>query len=101
MSLFSLFSLLRPVARQSKGSPRGRRRRDRLPGPRFLPRLEALECRALPSTLTVLNNADSGSGSLRAMLAPERGTRWYHAREPRVLARDTWNTVYDQVRKKK
>jgi len=41
------------------------------------------------------------SATLRAMLAPERGTRWYHAREPRVLARDTWNTVYDQVRKKK
>src|SRR6266851_4310885 len=31
--------------------------------------LEALECRALPSTLTVLNNADSGDSSLRAMLA--------------------------------
>jgi predicted outer membrane repeat protein len=30
------------------------------------PRLEALEDRSLPSTLTVTNNLDSGSGSLRA-----------------------------------
>ena len=35
-------------------------RRHRRPG------LEALECRALLSTLTVMNTADSGSGSLRA-----------------------------------
>jgi hypothetical protein len=69
MSLFSLFSLLRPVDRKSKGLQRGRRRRDRFPRQRFLPRLEVLECRALPSTLTVLNNADNGDGSLRAMLA--------------------------------
>src|SRR5262249_6432463 len=32
---------------------------------RFLPRLEALEDRAVPSTLTVLNNHDDGAGSLR------------------------------------
>jgi hypothetical protein len=32
---------------------------------RFLPRLEALEDRALPSTFTVVNLADSGPGSLR------------------------------------
>ena len=36
---------------------------------RTLPRLEALEDRLTPSTLTVLNNADSGSGSLRAAIA--------------------------------
>src|SRR5438445_10636447 len=35
--------------------------------------LEALECRALPSTLIVLNNADSGDNSLRAMLALASG----------------------------
>jgi hypothetical protein len=32
---------------------------------RFVPQLESLEDRALPSTLTVLNNLDSGAGSLR------------------------------------
>src|SRR5262249_30624981 len=31
----------------------------------FLPRLEGLEDRTVPSTLTVTNNLDSGSGSLR------------------------------------
>jgi hypothetical protein len=35
----------------------------------FAPRLEALEDRTVPSTLTVLNNADNGAGSLRAVLA--------------------------------
>lgn len=39
------------------------------PGNGFRPRLEALEDRALPSTLTVLNTADSGPGSLRDTIA--------------------------------
>jgi hypothetical protein len=45
----------------------GARRRlgDRGPRTRFVPRLELLECRTLPSTFTVLNLADSGAGSLR------------------------------------
>jgi hypothetical protein len=36
---------------------------------RFRPRLEVLEGRWLPSTLTVMNNLDSGPGSLRADIA--------------------------------
>jgi hypothetical protein len=39
------------------------------PAPRWRPRLEALEDRWLPSTLTVLNTNDSGPGSLRAEIA--------------------------------
>jgi predicted outer membrane repeat protein len=35
----------------------------------FRPRLEALEGRQVPSTVTVLNNRDSGAGSLRAEIA--------------------------------
>ncbi|HKB38841.1 MAG TPA: hypothetical protein VKD72_20525, partial [Gemmataceae bacterium] len=34
-----------------------------------MPRLEVLEDRSLPSTFTVLNNFDSGPGSLRAQIA--------------------------------
>jgi hypothetical protein len=34
-----------------------------------VPRLEVLEDRSLPSTLTVSNNLDSGPGSLRAQIA--------------------------------
>src|SRR5260370_1109854 len=37
--------------------------------PTFRPTLEALEDRWVPSTLTVLNNLDSGAGSLRAEIA--------------------------------
>jgi parallel beta-helix repeat protein len=37
--------------------------------PIFRPTLESLEDRWMPSTLTVLNNLDSGSGSLRADIA--------------------------------
>ena len=49
------------------------RRASRPPGaPRGIPcrpRLETLEDRRLPSTLTVLNTSDSGPGSLRAEIA--------------------------------
>src|SRR6516162_3479386 len=41
------------------------RRRPAAPRPGCAPRLEALECRTLPSSFTVLNLADSGPGSLR------------------------------------
>src|SRR5262249_19890112 len=37
--------------------------------PSFVPRLLVLEDRTLPSTLTVLTNADSGLGSLREAIA--------------------------------
>src|SRR5438270_876285 len=50
-------------------SPNGGRlvtRQSRRP---FVPRLERLEDRTVPSTLTILNNLDSGPGSLRAVLA--------------------------------
>src|SRR5216683_2087216 len=50
--------------RRDRGHPSKRRQR-----PRFVPRLEELECRTLPSTLTVVNNHDSGAGSLRAEIA--------------------------------
>src|SRR5438270_7587684 len=39
----------------------------------FVPRLENLEDRTVPSTLTVLNNLDSGAGSLRAAIAGASG----------------------------
>src|SRR5216683_1725585 len=61
---------LRPSAnRKSKVSRRDPCRAHRRAVQRLVPRVEALECRALPSMLTVLNNADNGDGSLRAMLA--------------------------------
>ena len=62
----SLFSWLR--ARLSN-SPTPHRSPRRPATRRFRPRLEALEGRAMLSTLTVLNNADSGHGSLRAEIS--------------------------------
>ena len=38
---------------------------------RFRPLLEALEDRCVPSTLTVTNTLDSGTGSLRAEIAAD------------------------------
>jgi hypothetical protein len=51
---------MRKAQRTSK--PAGRRAT-------FRPRLEALEGRDVPSTLTVTNTLDSGTGSLRAEIA--------------------------------
>src|SRR5713101_4635060 len=51
----------RPRNQKRQASPRKR--------PIFRPTLEALEDRWVPSALTVLNNLDSGAGSLRAEIA--------------------------------
>src|SRR5262249_15496042 len=54
-------------------SPRPASRRNTLAvRPTLRPTLEALEDRWMPSTLTVLNNLDSGSGSLRAEIAASK-----------------------------
>ena len=57
--------------RNQKGrtAPNTTRRAVALRRPSFRPNLEALEGRDVPSTLTVLNNLDSGAGSLRAEIA--------------------------------
>jgi hypothetical protein len=51
-------TFLRWLKRSSRIGPRHRSARR----PSFMPRLLALEDRTLPSTLTVLTNADSGPG---------------------------------------
>ena len=50
-------------------SHRSRGRRPVGSRPSFVPRIETLEDRTVLSTLTVLNNQDSGPGSLRAEIA--------------------------------
>jgi hypothetical protein len=62
----TLFSWLRKRTRTSTNAPRGRGPR---PAATFRPRVEALERRDVPSTLTVTTTADSGPGSLRADIA--------------------------------
>src|SRR5262247_2153339 len=59
-------SLLRWLKSDSPCTQRRRGRRlERHPRQGFVPRLEALEDRTVPSTFTVGNLADSGPGSLR------------------------------------
>src|SRR5262249_4706187 len=61
-----LFSWLH---KSMNGRSRTPRTSARKPTPRFRPQLEGLEDRWMPSTFTVLNNLDSGAGSLRADIA--------------------------------
>ena len=64
MSRFTLFGWL-PSGQRRLLSSRGHERRQHAAAARYVPSLEVLEGRTLPSVLTVLNNADSGPGSLR------------------------------------
>ena len=52
----------------------------------FMPCLEALEDRCLPSTFTVLNTADGGAGSLRQAILDANAHANTHRRGPRRLA---------------
>jgi predicted outer membrane repeat protein len=62
--------LLSWLHKRMTGRPQSRRTSANRPAPRYRPRLEPLEGRDLPSTLTVMNTADDGSaGSLRAEIA--------------------------------
>jgi hypothetical protein len=69
MSFLSLSSWLKALNRRSARCRCRPRRHDRTLRARFVPRLEALEERTVPSTLTVTSTADSGAGSLRAEIA--------------------------------
>src|SRR5262245_3455413 len=75
MQVMWLSSLVPSLKRSAQPNQEGRLRPQQTqPGRatkrlRFVPRLEALEDRTLLSTLTVLNTADSGPGSLRQAIA--------------------------------
>src|SRR4051794_10448768 len=69
MSQFSLIGWLAGLARRSGRTARHRRPGEVLRRRHFLPRLEALEDRLTPSTLTVTSPLDDGSaGTLRAVI---------------------------------
>jgi hypothetical protein len=72
MSFLSLWRWLKPLQGQGVISRRRHRGHDRTRRGRFVPRIEALEDRTVPSTLTVTNNLDTGvagDGSLRGEIA--------------------------------
>src|SRR5262245_57953184 len=68
MSLQSWLQNLRSALTWGRGQ-RQHRRRASTRAARYRPYLEVLEGRCLPSTFTVLNLLDAGSGSLRAAVA--------------------------------
>src|SRR5262245_13761950 len=72
MTWFSFAKWVKRANRQTTRFPRTIRRDNPVHRLRIRPRLEELECRNLPSTLTVLNDADSGPGSLRDTIATAR-----------------------------
>jgi hypothetical protein len=63
------FEWSKGTRRQSGIGPMSRHRATGAPRTRFLPRVDLMENRTLLSTLTVTNNHDSGTGSLRAEIA--------------------------------
>src|SRR3954447_9411219 len=65
MNLLSLFEWIKGAPRKPHISRPKPCRQPRGPRSRFVPWLEPLEDRTVPSTFTVLNNFDSGTGSLR------------------------------------
>jgi uncharacterized protein (TIGR03118 family) len=69
MTFLSLWNWLKPLRRQAAVGRYRHRRHGRTLRARFVPRLEGLEDRTVPSTLTVTSAADSGAGSLRAEIA--------------------------------
>jgi hypothetical protein len=69
MTFLSLCNWLKPLSRRSAVCRRRPRRHERSLRTRLVPRLEVLEDRTVPSTLTVTSAADSGTGSLRAEIA--------------------------------
>jgi hypothetical protein len=72
MTFLSLLNWLKSLQRQLKVCPRRPRRQERTVRARIVFRLEALEDRTVPSTLTVTSNLDTGiagDGSLRGEIA--------------------------------
>ncbi|HEV3136553.1 MAG TPA: hypothetical protein VGZ26_01590, partial [Pirellulales bacterium] len=68
MATISFAAWLSVLSRKSQRSRPGRRPQQHVARCRFVPCLETLEGRLVPSTLTVTNASDSGPGSLRAVL---------------------------------
>jgi hypothetical protein len=75
MASISLTAWLGMRVRKPQLSRRGRCWPEHPAKPRFVPRLECLEGRVVPSTLTVTNAFDSGPGCLRAALGAANDCR--------------------------